>query len=65
VVPTLIIDGNVGTAHNSCQIDIRCQSLQAWEHLVGRARYAQADQKQKNVGNNMSGEVDHLSPESS
>ena len=26
-VPTLIRDGSVGTAHNSCQIDIGCQLL--------------------------------------
>ena len=40
VAPTLIRDGSVGTAHNSCQIDIGCQWLQAWDHLARHARNA-------------------------
>lgn len=76
MVPTLIRDGNVGTAHNSCQIDINCQLLQAWDYLAKCARTAQLNRSRRKskkypevpewpafVGNNQSGEFDHLSPE--
>src|SRR6202789_2873890 len=39
--PALIRDGSIGTAQNSCQIDITCRRLQAWDHLPRRARNAQ------------------------
>ena len=51
LVPTLIRDGGVGSAHNSCQIDIGCRRLQAWDHLPRRARYAQLIRRDKNDGN--------------
>ena len=76
VVPTLMSDGSFDTAHNSCQIDIGYRQLQAWDHLPRCARNAHLNRSRITskrypdvpewpaiVDNDMSGEVDHLSPE--
>ena len=51
VVPTYIRDGSVGTPHNSCQIDIGCQWLQAWDYLARHVRNPHLIQHWKNDEN--------------
>src|SRR6202789_1455995 len=51
--PALIRDGSISTAQNSCQIDITCRRLQAWDHLPRHARNAQLTRCRKMMGTHL------------